>query len=188
MCLSLLCSEHPRAARACPGGSRDKGKPGAVGRSRPGKTGARRHPHRPPQQPRSQVRVLPNTLYTAGNSRSKARSVPEQDVIQTSCQRCAREGGNNAQTHTLAHLKDPAPVVGAWGGGTHRNAFLCIPGLKQRQAKLKKKKKPQTPGGAFLPISFQSRGTCACPLPKRAKQQMLGGLRTCLYGRNSHPV
>lgn len=70
---------------------RDKGKPGSIGRSKPGKTRVRRRRHH--IRRRSRARVLPNTLSMAGNSGSKERSVPEQDVIPTSCQRCAGEPG-----------------------------------------------------------------------------------------------
>lgn len=180
--MSLLRSEHPRAARARPGGSQDKGKPGAVGRSRPGKTGARRHPHRPPRQPRSRVRVLPNTLDMAGNSRSKERSVPEQDVIQTSCQRCAREGGNNPQTHTLTQPKDPAPLVGAWGDRTHRDALLRAPGPKQRQAKLNKKP-PKPQEVHFYPSVFSPVGPTRVPCQSgRRGGCWEGPVRACTAG------
>lgn len=179
MCLSLLRSEHPRAR---PGSSGDKGKPGAVGRSQSGKTRVRRHPHRPPQQPRSQVRVLPNTLYMAGNSRSKERSVPEQDVIQTSCQRCAREEGNNPQTHTLAHPKDPALLVGTQGDRTHRDALLHTPRLKQKQAKLTKKN-PKPQEVHFYPSVFSPVGPRSVPCQSgRSGGCWEGSVRACTAG------
>ena len=81
-------------------------------RSRPGKTGARRHPHRPRQPPQSRVRVLPNTLYTAGNSRSKARSVPEQDVIQNLLPKVRQGGGEITPRHTRWHCSSVHGVTG----------------------------------------------------------------------------
>lgn len=189
MCLSLLRSEHPQPARARPGGSRDKGNPGAVSRSQPGENRGEEAPISPsPAAAELGSRVAEHVIHgrkleIKGEERARARCHPK--LLPK-----VRKGGGEITppTHMLAHPKDPALLVGAQGGRIHQDALRYAPRLKQRQARLNKKKKTKTTGGAFLPIGFQSRGSHTRPLPKQAKRRMLGGLRTRLYGRNSRPV
>lgn len=144
LCLSLLRSEHPQPARARPGGSRDKGNPGAVSRSQPGENRGEEAPISPsPAAAELGSRVAEHVIHgrkleIKGEERARARCHPK--LLPK-----VRKGGGEITppTHMLAHPKDPALLVGAQGGRIHQDALRYAPRLKQRQARLNKKKQNQ---------------------------------------------
>ena len=115
-------------------------------------------------------------LEIKGEERARARCHP--NLLPKVC----KGGGNNPQTHTLAHPKAPAPLVSVQGDRTHGDALLHAPRLKQRQAKLNKKT-PKPQEVHFYPSVFSPVGLTRVPCQSgRSSGCWEGSVRACTTG------